>query len=189
MTLSPGDELRLTLLSVEADAAVEDLPQAVRTNVPSSDERARRNEQAIPVPRGTTLDALHDAADAAYPDHSLAIRDDELLENGPDGGGPGQGPWGGHHGPHGGPSGPGNGRGRGQDPGPGRPRTRNAGVVLGGTRGGTLAPPAYLWHHSTVPTELGFVVNTTGTFGFVCTVYWGYGHPYMVERGRVEVNE
>ena len=57
----------------------------------------------------------------------------------------------------------------------------------GGT--GTLAPATYLWHHSTVPSELGFVVNTTGSFGFVCTVYCGYGHPYMVEPGRVVVEE
>ncbi|QLG27639.1 hypothetical protein HUG10_08775 [Halorarum halophilum] len=195
LTLSSGDELRLTLFNVEADAAVEALPQAVRTNVPSSDERARRNEQAVQVPRGTTLDALHDAAEAAYPDHSLAILDDELLGNGP--GGPGQGPGGGHHGPHGGPSGPGNGRGPGQEPGGGGPGQGPGGghgpgmpgSCWGGVCGGTLAPPAYLWHHSTVPTELGFVVNTTGSFGFVCTVYCGYGHPYMVEPGRVVVSE
>jgi heme/copper-type cytochrome/quinol oxidase subunit 2 len=50
-----------------------------------------------------------------------------------------------------------------------------------------LAPPTYLWHRATVPAELGFVVQTTGSFGFACTVYCGYGHPYMVEPGRVVV--
>ena len=55
--------------------------------------------------------------------------------------------------------------------------------------GGTLAPPVYLWHHSTVPGELGFVVNTTGTFGFVCSLFCGYGHPYMTERSRVIATE
>ncbi|WP_139246571.1 cupredoxin domain-containing protein [Halogranum amylolyticum] len=59
----------------------------------------------------------------------------------------------------------------------------------GSEYGGSLAPPVYLWHHSTVPSELGFVVNTPGSFGFVCTVYCGYGHPYMAERSRVVVTE
>jgi heme/copper-type cytochrome/quinol oxidase subunit 2 len=47
----------------------------------------------------------------------------------------------------------------------------------------------YLWHHSTVPNELGFVVTTSGSFGFACPVYCGYGHPFMVERGRIMVTE
>jgi len=195
LTLTPGTELRLTLFNVEADAAVDELPRAVRRNVPSSEERAERNEDAIPVPRGTTLETLHDAAESAYPDHSLAILSDEYLWNRPGGSdrGPGSGPWGGHHGPHGGPGwGPGGpygpgmpGYGPGMMPGygPGTPGRWGSGY------GGTLAPPVYLWHHATVPIELGFVVNTTGSFGFACTVYCGYGHPYMAERSRVVVNE
>ena len=224
LTLSPGDELRLTLFNVEADATTA-LPQAVRANIPSPEERAQRNERAVPVPRGTTLESLHDAAEAAYPDHSLSILSDEYLwsrsggpERGPGSGGP-VGPWGGHHGPHGGPYGPGSGRpygpgsgpyspGQGgQDPseGPGSPYGPGTGGYGPGTMpgygpgmggygwgsgvGGTLAPPVFLWHHSTVPSELGFVVDATGSFGFVCTVYCGYGHPYMAERSRVVVTE
>lgn len=205
LTLSPGDELRLTLFNVEAEAAVDALPRAVRRNVPGSAARARRNEQAVPVPQGTTLDALHDAAEAAYPDHSLVILGDEYLWSRP--GGPGQGPgsggpvgpWGGHHGPHGGPYGPGGGpygpgqggQGPGMPYGPGMP-WMGPGMMPGYGPygdGGTLAPPVYLWHHSTVPNELGFVVNTTGSFGFACTVYCGYGHPYMAERSRIVVED
>lgn len=203
LTLSSGDELRLVLFNVEADAAVAALPQAVRSNVPSSDERARRNREAIPVPQGTSLDVLHEAAEAAYPDHSLVVLSDEFLGSRP--GGPGQGPgsggpsgpWGGHHGPHGGPYGQGSGRGRGpQDPsssgqyGPGMPGY-GPGMHWGwgGGYAATLAPPMYLWHHSTVPSELGFVVDTTGSFGFACSVYCGYGHPYMAERSRIVVHE
>ena len=201
LTLSSGDELRLTLFNVEADAAIDSLPRRVRRNIPTSDERARRNEQAIPVPDGTTLDTLHDAAEVAYPDHSLVILSDEYMRSNP--GGPGQGPGssgpggpgGGHHGPHGGPYGPGRGgRGSSQMPGtpygPGMMPGYGPGMHgYGSEYGGTLAPPVYLWHHSTVPSELGFVVNTTGSFGFVCTVYCGYGHPYMAERSRVVVSE
>ena len=241
LTLSPGEELRLTLFNVEADAAIAKLPQAVRNNIPSSEERARRNEQAIPVPQGTTLDSLHDAAEAAYPDHSLALVSDEFMWSRP--GGPGRGPgsgapsgpWGGHHGPHGGVYGPWGGQGPGRDSegqygpgpmpgaGPGMMPGAGPGMMPGSGPGmrpgygpgmtpgygpgsmpgygpgmmpgygwgsgadGTLAPPVYLWHHSTVPSELGFVANTTGSFGFVCTVYCGYGHPYMAERSRVVV--
>ncbi|WP_340101089.1 hypothetical protein [Salinibaculum salinum] len=213
LTLSSGDELRLTLFNVEAEAAVDKLPEAVRAGIPSSDERAQRNEQALPVPQGTTLETLHDSAEAAYPDHGLAILHDDFLGARPGGsgqgpggsgqgpGGPGQGPgmgpggprqepgsgepewgpWGGHHGPHGGPSGPGG--GQGGPYGPGSP-----GSSWGGYSG-TLAPPVYLWHHSTVPNELGFVVTTSGSFGFACPVYCGYGHPFMVERGRIVVTE
>lgn len=203
LTLSAGDELRLTLFNVESDA-VEELPQAVRTNVPSSDERARRNEGAIPVPRGTDLETLHEAAEAAYPDHGLVVLDDEFLGGsaggqgqgsgggpgqGP-GGGPGQGPWGGHHGPHGG-YGPGGGQtpGQGWGPGSGGPYGPMGPGGCWGGYGGTLAPSVYLWHHATVPAELGFVVNTTGSFGFVCDVYCGYGHPYMAESERIVVSE
>lgn len=217
LTLSSGDELRLTLFNVEADAAIDALPQAVRTNIPSSEERAQRNEQAIPVPQGTTLETLHDAAEAAYPDHGLAILSDEYMWSRPDGRGQGPGsggmggPWGGHHGPHRGPQGPGGGasgpgqggQGPGQGPGspygPGMPWYGPGmmpgygpgmhGYGWGSGYGGTLAPPVNLWHHSTVPSELGFVVNTTGSFGFVCPVYCGYGHPYMAERSRVVVTE
>jgi hypothetical protein len=205
LTLSSGDELRLTLFNVEADAAIDALPRAVRRNIPSSKERARRNEQAIPVPRGTTLEALHDAAEAAYPDHSLLILSDEYLRSKPGGRGQGPGsggpvgPWGGHHGPHGGPYRPGPGQdgrgpGRGPENPPGPGRRPGDGPGMGGSGwmhgyDGTLAPPVYLWHHSTVPSELGFVVNTTGSFGFVCTVYCGYGHPYMAERSRIVVDE
>ena len=223
LTLSPGDELRLTLFNVEADATTA-LPQAVRANIPSPEERAQRNEQAIPVPRGTTLETLHDAAEAAYPDHGLGILSDEYLWSrpgdpgrGPGSGGP-VGPWGGHHGPHVGPYEPGrapygperDGQGRGEAPGgsygPGMdgygpetmpgygPGMGGYGPGMGGYgpgsgHGGALAPPVFLWHHSTVPSELGFVVDTTGSFGFVCTVYCGYGHPYMAERSRVVVTE
>jgi hypothetical protein len=210
LTLSSGDELQLTLFNVEADAAVDALPQAVRTNIPSSEERAQRNEQTVPVPQGTTLETLHDAAEAAYPDHGLAILSDEYMWSRPDGSGQGPGsggmggPWGGHHGPHGGPYGPGGGSpgpGQGgQSPGQGPGSPYGPGMMPGygpgmngygweSGYGGTLAPPVYLWHHSTVPSEHGFVVNTTGTFGFVCPVYCGYGHPYMAERSRVVVNE
>ncbi|SMO86862.1 hypothetical protein SAMN06264867_11278 [Halorubrum cibi] len=210
LTLSPGGELRLTLFNVEADAAIDALPQAVRTNIPSPEERAQRNEQAIPVPQGTTLETLHDAAEAAYPDHSLVLLGDEYMWSRPGGPGQGQGsgvpvgPWGGHHGPHGGPYGPGGGPyGPGQGPGsPYGPGMGEYGPGMmpgygpgmggygwGSGYGGTLAPPVYLWHHSTVPSELGFVVNTTGSFGFVCTVYCGYGHPYMAEQSRVVVTE
>ena len=226
LTLSSGDELRLTLFNVEADAAIDTLPQAVRTNIPSSEKRAQRNEQAIPAPRGTTLETLHDAAESVYPDHSLAILNDEYMWSrpggsgqGPGSGGPG-GPWGGHHGPHsgaqgpgGGPYGPGRWGGQGPGQGPGSPYGPGMpwcgpgmmpgygpgtmpgygpgmhGSGWGSGSGGTLAPPVNLWHHSTVTNELGFVVNTTGSFGFVCTVYCGYGHPYMAERSRVVVNE
>lgn len=204
LTLSPGDELRLTLFNVESETAVERLPQAVRTGIPASGERARRNEQAIPVPQGTTLDALHEAAEAAYPDHSLALVADAFLrtggrgQGGPGqgpGGGPGQGPWGGHHGPHGGPYGPGGGQGPGSGQGPGGgpygPGGGQGPMGPGGCWGpafaGTLAPVTYLWHHATVPAELGFIVDTTGSFGFACTVYCGYGHPYMAEPSRVVV--
>lgn len=204
LTLSPGDELRLTLFNVEADDAVAELPRAVRAGVPSSEQRARRNEQVIPVPRGTSLEALHEAAEAAYPDHSLAIVSDEFLRTGgrgqgepgqgpqgPGGGpyGPGGGPWGGHHGPHGpgGGQGPGGGYGPGGGPyGPGQ-GPMGPGGCWGPAFAGTLAPTTYLWHHSTVPAEMGFVVDTTGSFGFACTVYCGYGHPYMAEPGRVVV--
>ncbi|WP_209309539.1 cupredoxin domain-containing protein [Haloarcula amylovorans] len=214
LTLSSGDELRLTLFNVEAEGAIDGLPQAVRTNIPSAEDRAQRNEQAIPVPQGTTLETLHEAAEAAYPDHSLAILNDEYMWNRSGGSGQGQGqgqgpgsgglgrPWGGHHGPHGGPYGPGQGgrgprqgtQGPGQGPsGPSGPGTSWCGPGMhgygwGSGNDGTLAPPVYLWHHSTVPSELGFVVNTTGSFGFVCTVYCGYGHPYMAERSRIVVD-
>ncbi|MBX0349425.1 hypothetical protein [Haloarcula pellucida] len=222
LTLSPGDELRLTLFNVEADSAIERLPQAVRAGIPGAEDRARRNEQTIPIPRGTSLDALHEAAEAAYPDHSLALVGDAFLRpsgrgqgeppQGPGGGpyGPGDGPWGGHHGPHGpgggqGPGGgygPGGGQGPGGGYGPGGGQGPGGGYGPGGGQGpmgpggcwgpafgGTLAPTTYLWHHSTVPAELGFVVDTTGSFGFACTVYCGYGHPYMAEPGRVVVGE
>lgn len=203
LSLSPGDELRLTLFNVEATDAVQALPRAVRRNVPSSAERAQRNEQAIPVPRGTSLETLHEAAEAAYPDHSLVVLDDDSLGGGPNG--PGEGPgsggppgsWGGYHGPHGGAYGPGQGgRGPGQGPGsstgpwmmPGSGPGMH-GPGWGGGFAGLLTPPVYLWHHATVPNELGFVVNTTGSFGFACTVYCGYGHPYMAERSRVVVTD
>lgn len=208
VSVSPGDELRLTLFNVEADDATAELPEAVRAGIPSSEQRARRNEQAIPVPRGTSLEALHEAAEAAYPDHSLAIVSDEFLQTGGRGQGrsgqgpqgpvgPGQGPWGGHHGPHGGPYGPGGGQGPGGGYGPGGgpygpgggQRPMGPGGCWGPAFGGTLAPTTYLWHHSTVPAELGFVVDATGSFGFACTVYCGYGHPYMAETGRVVVSE
>ncbi|WP_254272758.1 hypothetical protein [Haloarcula marina] len=200
LSLTNGDELRLTLFSVEADDAVAALPQAVRNGIPDSAERARRNEQSIPTPQGTSLETLHEAAEAAYPDHSLALVSDEFLrpggpgQGGPGQGGPGQGPrqgpqgsWAGHHGPHGGPSGPygpGSGQGGGGMYGPG-----SGGGGCWGPAFGTLAPTTYLWHHSTVPAELGFVVDTAGSFGFACTVYCGYGHPYMAEPGRVVVSE
>ncbi|MFC7133015.1 MULTISPECIES: hypothetical protein [Salinibaculum] len=180
LSLSTGDELRLTLFNVEADDAVAALPAAVREGIPGSEERARRNEQSIPAPRGTDLDALHETAEAAYPDHGLALVRDEYLRQGTGGfGGPGQGPGpgpGGHHGPGwgGGPHGPGTGPGMGGLP--------------GGTAAGALAPSTYLWHRSTVPAELGFVVDATGSFGFACTVYCGYGHPYMVAPGTVVVD-
>lgn len=218
--------MRLTLFNVEAETAVEALPRAVRAGVPSSEERAERNADAIPVPRGTDLETLHEAAEGAYPDHSLAIVADAYLGGG--GGRPGQtpgngGPWGGHHGPHGGPYGPGVGPGQGTGggtartpggarggrgsgangvggygPGPGMgdpggygSGTYGPGMAGGcwGGVGGTLAPVTYLWHHATVPAELGFVVNSTGSFGFACTVYCGYGHPYMAERDRIVVTE
>ncbi|WP_440988385.1 hypothetical protein [Haloarchaeobius baliensis] len=196
LTLSSGDELRLTLFNVEAEAAVDALPQAVRTNILSEADRARRNDQAIPVPRGTSLETLHDAAEAAYPDHGLVILRDEYLGRrsagpgrGP--GGDGQvGPWGGHHGPHGGPAGPWQGPGQPDGPGPmSGDGPGMGGYGWGGASGVMLAPPVYLWHHSTVPTELGFVVDTSGSFGFACPIYCGYGHPYMAERGRVVVTE
>jgi len=209
LTLSSGDELHLTLFSVEAEVAMEALPGAVRNNIPSAAERARRNRRAIPVPQGTSLDSLHDAAEAAYPDHSLVILSDEFMMNrpggpgrGPGSGGP-SGPWGGHHGPHPGPYDPDRGQEQGQYPGSGGPYDPGDDQGSGGSygsgfmpghgwgsgSGGTLAPPIYLWHHATVPSELGFVVNTTGSFGFACTVYCGYGHPYMAERSRIVVSE
>ncbi|MBX0295916.1 hypothetical protein EGH23_13625 [Halomicroarcula sp. F27] len=199
VTLSPGDELRVTAFNVESDDAVAALPRAVRDGIPSSAERARRNERAVPEPSGASLETLHEAAESAYPDHSLAIVSDEYLRPGGRGGGqggpgrggqgqgtgpgPGQGPWGGHHGPHGGPYGPGSGQSQGPM-GPGR-----QGGCWSPGFAGTLAPPTYLWHHSTVPAEMGFVVETTGSFGFACTVYCGYGHPYMAEAGRLVVSD
>ncbi|WP_227378508.1 hypothetical protein [Haladaptatus halobius] len=173
LTLSPGDELRLTAFNVESDAAVEELPPAVREGIPSSETRERRNEETIPAPRGTDLEELHEAAEAAYPDHSLSIVHDDPV--GPDArrmarpvrrsSRPG------HHGQ--GPHGPG---------GPHGSWWADDGTWM-------LAPPLNIWHHANVPTELGFVVETTGSFGFVCTVYCGYGHPYMAERSRVVVEE
>lgn len=200
VTLSPGDELRLTLFNVEADAAVEALPQAVRKNIPSPSEQSQRNEQSIPVPQRTTLETLQDAAKAAYPDHGLVITSDEYLGNRPDGPGPGPGnggpssSWGG---PYRGRYGPGQGD-QGPRQGPqGPPRTEmmpGYGPGMQSHRwwsryGRALAPPVYLWYRATVPSELGFVVGSSGSFGFACTVYCGYGHPYMVERSRVIVAE
>lgn len=184
LTLTPGEELRITAVNVESDAAIDALPSQVRAGIPSSDERARRNEESIPVPQDVNLEDLHEAAENSYPDHSLAVAADEFLRRRPAGGqgpgggqgggrGPGDGVQGGHHGPvH-----------RGGTGGPG----------VGGHHGPwaveTLAPPTYLWHHATVPSEIGFVVEDTGSFGFACTVYCGYGHPYMTEPGRVVVSE
>lgn len=190
--LSPGDELRITAFNVESDEAIAALPGPVRGSIPSSDARARRNEQSIPVPQGVSLEDLHEAAEAAYPDHSLAVVADEYLwttdsGQGPGGGrgpGGGQGPGGGR-GPSGGHHGPGHHGGVG-GPGPGGP---HQGPWRGDGFAGMMAPPTYLWHHSTVPSEVGFVVEDTGSFGFACTVYCGYGHPYMAERGRVVVEE
>lgn len=178
LSLSVGDELRLTAFNVEADEAIEDLPDAVRAGIPSSDERSRRNDQSIPAPQGVDLEELHEAAELSYPDHSLAVLRDETLVRSPGGGPgpgghfPGQGPWGGHHGGVGGSGG-------------GMP----SGPYWGNTVTGLLAPPTYLWHHSTVPAEVGFRVETSGSFGFACTVYCGYGHPYMAERDRIVVND
>jgi len=52
-----------------------------------------------------------------------------------------------------------------------------------------LAPPVWLWHHATVPTTFGFAVEKRGSFTFVCTVYCGYGHPYMVRHGALVASE
>lgn len=180
LTLSTGDELRLTAFNVESDDAVAELPSPVQEGIPDSDERAQRNERAIPAPSGTNLEALHEAAEETYPDHSLAILADSYLVRTPGGRrgpwqGPDRGPWGSHHGPghHGGFGGP-------SDAGP-------HGPWWGDDVTGMLTPPTYLWHHATTPAEVGFVVETSGSFGFVCTVYCGYGHPYMVQRGRLVV--
>lgn len=163
LSLSPGDELRLTLFNVEAERAVERLPQAVRDGLPDADERMRRNEQSIPAPQGLDLDAAHEAAEAAYPDHGLVLLDDDLLVRPPGQGSGGMGPggFGGHHGP---------------------------GGMWGGESSLWLAPPTYLWHAATVPAELGFVAST-GSYGFACHVYCGYGHPYMADRGRIVVED
>ncbi|WP_435347894.1 hypothetical protein [Haloarchaeobius sp. HRN-SO-5] len=179
LTLSQGDELRLTAFNVEADGAIAELPGPVRAGIPGPDERARRNRRSIPVQQGVNLEDLHEAAEATYPDHSLAIVDDDFLVRTPDGwrmpGG--HGPWDGHHGPgH-----------RGGDRGPYGPGPH--GPWRGGEFTGMLAPPTRLWHHATVPTDIGFTVETSGSFGFACTVYCGYGHPYMTDRGRVVVEQ
>lgn len=189
LELSTGDELRLTAFNVESDDAIAELPGPVRGSIPSADERARRNDESIPVPQGVDLEELHEAAEAVYPDHSLAVVADEFLLGTPGGGqgpgggsrgttGPGRGGWdgwGGHHGPghHG---------GVGGTQGP-------HGPWMGGDFAGMLAPPTHLWHHATVPSEVGFVVEDAGSYGFACTAYCGYGHPYMTEQGRVVVEE
>lgn len=208
--VEPGERVRLTAFNLEAEQAVEQLPEAVRTAVPNEESLRERNVEDVPIPTGIDFGTVLEDAHSFYPNHGLAIVP-EGHGRGSAGVGMGAGMMGmmgmgmmgaGMMGAgtagmgRGNPGTPGQGQpdGRGP-PGQGQPDGRGPPDQSdppgpgqgGGFHGGMFGPPALLTADAEEPVEIEGLAVLAGSFSFVCPVYCGYGHPYMFESRALMV--
>ncbi|MFB6124874.1 MAG: hypothetical protein ABEJ59_02830 [Halanaeroarchaeum sp.] len=73
VVLDRGARVRMVAFSMEADAAIESLPDPIRARLPSHESLEGRNDSTIPAPNEAVLEEALSVAEERYPVHSVAV--------------------------------------------------------------------------------------------------------------------
>lgn len=73
VTVDRGERVEIVAFSMEADAAIESLPDPIRSRLPSHESLEKRNASTIPAPSETFLEQALETAEERYPMHSVAV--------------------------------------------------------------------------------------------------------------------
>ncbi|XVH32969.1 hypothetical protein ACNS7O_07240 [Haloferacaceae archaeon DSL9] len=192
ISMQPGQVARLTVFHAGAEEARRALPDEIRDVIPSEEVLEERNADTIPVPEGGNLEALLEDAEANYPNHGLVVMPTGRGMRG------GQGGYGGGQGGGGMQGGQGGGGMQGNQSGQGGMQGGQGGGGMHGGQGGgmqsgqmqgPLFQPVELRADASEPTVIEGSIDRSGVYDFVCTVYCGYGHPYMLLAEAVLVTD